>query len=156
MPIHVLRSTQVVPAEIEETWAFFSNPRNLAQITPPSLDFQVLGEPPPAIYPGLMIEYRVRPLFGIPVTWLTEITHVDTLHRFVDEQRVGPYSIWHHEHTFIPLEGGHTEIRDVVYYVLPLGWLGNLGHPILVAPTLRKIFSHRETAVRQHFGPPSA
>jgi ligand-binding SRPBCC domain-containing protein len=152
MPIHVLRFTQVIPAGIDECWAFFSDPRNLAEITPKDLDFRVLGELPPAIYPGLMIEYRVRPLWGWPMTWLTEISHVDAPRRFVDEQRVGPYAIWHHEHTFTVLEGGRTEIRDVVHYVLPMGWLGNLAHPFLVAPALRKIFAHREKVVRERFG----
>jgi ligand-binding SRPBCC domain-containing protein len=152
MPIHVLRSTQSFPATLEECWAFFSDPRNLAQITPPALDFQVLGDVPPAIYPGLLIQYRVRPLLGVPVTWLTEITHVETSRRFIDEQRVGPYALWHHEHTFTEREDGRTEIRDVVHYVLPLGWLGNLAHPFVVAPTLRKIFAFREKAVRARFG----
>lgn len=151
MPIHVLRYQQVVPATVDECWAFFSDPRNLARITPPAMDFQVLGELPPEIYPGLMIEYRVRPLFGIPVTWLTEITHTAAPRRFVDEQRVGPYALWHHEHTFTALGSGQTEISDLVHYVLPLGWLGNLAHPFLVAPTLRQIFAFREKAVRERF-----
>ena len=152
MPIHVIRSTQIVPASVEECWAFFADPRNLAKITPPELDFQTLGELPPAIHPGLMIEYRVRPLFGIPLTWLTEITHVDEPRRFVDEQRVGPYAIWHHEHTFTALEGGRTEMRDLVHYVLPFGLLGNLAHPFLVRPALKKIFAYREKAVGERFG----
>lgn len=156
MPIHVFRSTMAVSARPEVCWEFFSDPRNLAEITPAHLDFRVLGELPAAIYPGLMIEYRVRPLFGLPMTWLTEITHVDPLRRFVDEQRVGPYAIWHHEHTFTPLEGGRTEIRDVVHYVLPLGWLGNLAHPFLVAPALREIFAFREKVVRERFPDPTS
>lgn len=152
MAIHVLRTTQIVPATVEECWAFFSDPRNLAEITPKALDFQVLSDLAPAIYPGMMIEYRVRPLLGLPVTWLTEITHVEEGRRFVDEQRVGPYAIWHHEHTFAALDDRRTEIRDVVHYVLPFGWLGNLVHPFLVAPQLRKIFAFREKAVRDRFG----
>jgi ligand-binding SRPBCC domain-containing protein len=152
MPIHVLRITQVVPASVDECWAFFSDPHNLARITPEALDFQVLSELPLTIYPGMMIEYRVRPLLGVPMTWLTEITQVDAPRRFVDEQRVGPYALWHHEHTFTAMEPGRTEIRDVVHYVLPLGWLGNLIHPLLVAPQLRKIFAFREKAVTERFG----
>lgn len=152
MPIHVFRATQIVPATVEECWAFFSDPRNLAQITPRELDFQILSDLPPEIYPGMMIEYRVRPLFGLAMTWVTEITHVERGRRFVDEQRIGPYAIWHHEHTFTALEAGRTEIRDLVHYALPLGWLGNLAHPLLVAPELRKIFAYREKAVRERFG----
>lgn len=152
MPIHVLRCLQIIPAPIEHCWAFFSDPRNLAKITPPSLDFQVLSDLPPTIYPGMMIEYRVRPLPGLRVTWLTEITHVAAPQRFVDEQRVGPYAVWHHEHFFTALDDGHTEIRDLVHYVLPFGWLGNLAHPLLVAPQLAKIFAFREKAVTERFG----
>lgn len=147
VPIHVLRKTQVVAASVEQCWAFFSNPRNLAKITPPGLGFEVLSTLPPEIYPGMMIQYRVRPLLGIPVTWLTEITHVDGPRSFVDEQRVGPYAIWHHEHTFAARADGRTEVRDVVHYVLPFGWLGNLAHPFLVAPQLARIFDFREKAV---------
>ena len=151
MPIHILRRTQIVPASVEVCWDFFSDPRNLARITPPELDFQIRGELPPNIHAGLMITYRVRPLFGVPVTWLTEITHVEPPHRFVDEQRVGPYAIWHHEHFFTALEGGRTEIRDLVHYVLPFGWLGNLAHPLLVAPQLERIFAFRQKAVADLF-----
>ena len=155
MPIHVLRSAQIIPASLDACWAFFSDPRNLPEITPPALGFQVLSDLPPVIHPGLMIEYRVRPLLGLPVTWLTEITHVASPHYFVDEQRVGPYALWHHEHHFTALPGGRTEIRDLVHYVLPLGWLGDLVHPILVAPQLAKIFAHREKAVATRFGSPA-
>lgn len=152
MSIHVLRCTQIIPVPIEDCWAFFSNARNLAKITPPDLGFQVISELPSAIYAGMMIEYRVRPLPGLRVTWLTEITHVAAPHRFVDEQRVGPYAVWHHEHFFTALDVGRTEIRDVVHYVLPFGWLGNLAHPFVVAPQLAKIFAFREKAVVELFG----
>jgi ligand-binding SRPBCC domain-containing protein len=151
MPVHVLRTTQVVSASIADCWAFFSDPRNLSRITPPALDFQVLSDLPSAIHAGMMIQYRVRPLLGIAVTWLTEITHVEAGRYFVDEQRVGPYAVWHHEHTFTALAGGRTEIGDMVHYVLPFGWLGNLAHPLLVTPQLRKIFAFREKAVAAHF-----
>ncbi len=152
MSIHVLHSRQIVPASLEECWAFFSNPRNLAEITPPELDFQVLSDLPPAMHAGMMIEYRVRPLLGIAVTWLTEITHVEPLRRFVDEQRVGPYKIWHHEHTFTALEGGGTEMRDTIHYVLH-GWLaGDVINALIVRRELAKIFGHREIAVERRFG----
>jgi len=151
MPVHTLRRTQIVPACLEACWDFFSDPRNLAKITPPSLDFITLGELPPRIYAGLMITYRVRPLFGVPMTWVTEITHVEAPHRFVDEQRVGPYAIWHHEHFFTALDDGRTEMRDLVHYLLPFGWLGNLAHAPLVAPQLERIFAFRTKAVAEHF-----
>jgi len=152
MPVHTLRRTQIVPASLEACWDFFSDPRNLAKITPPSLDFTVRSDLPPRIYPGLMITYQVRPLFGVPVTWVTEITHVEASHRFVDEQRVGPYAMWHHEHFFTALEDGRTEVRDLVHYMLPFGWLGNLAHAPLVTPQLEQIFAFRTKAVTEHFG----
>ena len=139
-------------ADVSTAWDFFSDPRNLSRITPPALDFKILGDPPPAIYPGLMIEYRVRPLLGIPARWLTEITHVKTGAFFVDEQRIGPYRIWHHEHHFESLPDGRTGMRDRVTYVLPFGLLGDLVHPLLVRPKLEEIFSYRTTAVKSLFG----
>jgi len=152
MGIHVFRRTQIVPAARERCWAFFSDPRNLERITPRALDFHILSDLPDTIRPGLMVHYRVRPLFGIPMTWLTEITHVRENESFVDEQRVGPYAIWHHEHFFRDLGDGRTEIEDVVHYVPPFGPLGEIVHPFLIAPELRKIFAFREQAVRQLFG----
>lgn len=94
-----------------------------------------------------MIEYRVRPILGIRATWLTEIAHVREPDYFVDEQRAGPYRIWHHEHFFRELAPGKVEIRDLVHYALPLGWLGSLAHPWLVAPRLHEIFIYRQRVV---------
>ena len=150
--VHVLESSQIIQDTIERTWDFFSDPRNLSRITPPELDFTILTSLPDRIYPGMMIEYRVRPLFGIPFRWVTEITHVEPGKSFVDEQRIGPYRIWHHEHRFKPLGDGRIEMSDRVTYVLPFGPLGDLVHPILVQPQLAKIFAFREKAVREVFG----
>lgn len=154
MAVHTLHATQTIQATVPQAWSFFSNPRNLARITPPRLGFEILTpDLPERIQPGLMIAYRVRPVLGVPLTWLTEITHVEEGQRFVDEQRVGPYAVWHHEHLFRDLDGGRVEISDHVTYVLPLGPLGNLLHPWLVRPQLGRIFAHRENAVRAIFGP---
>ncbi len=149
--VHVLESSQIIRASIERAWDFFSDPRNLAKITPPELDFTVLTALPERVYPGLMIEYRVRPLLGIPARWVTEITHVESEKFFVDEQRIGPYRIWHHEHHFNQLDDGRVEMKDRVTYVLPFGPLGNLVHPFLVQPQLAKIFAFREKAVAELF-----
>ena len=151
MPIHTLELSETVHADLPTCWAFFSDPRNLARITPPELGFQVLSQLPPRMHPGLMIEYRVRPLFHIPVTWLTEITHVNEPHLFVDEQRAGPYRIWHHEHHFADAGGGKTSMRDKVTYALPFGPLGDLAHPFLVKPQLARIFQFRTEAVHKIF-----
>ena len=151
MGIHVLRTTQTINASITTTWDFFSNPANLAKITPPELDFNVLTKLPERMYPGMMIEYRVRPIFGIPARWLTEITHVEEGKYFVDEQRVGPYKVWHHEHHFKDLGDGRVEMSDIITYVIPFGILGDIVQPFLVAPQLEKIFRHREKVVAELF-----
>jgi ligand-binding SRPBCC domain-containing protein len=152
MGIHILRKKQVIKASIAAAWDFFSDPRNLATITPRELDFVVISDVPERVYPGLMIEYRVRPIFGIPARWLTEITHVERGRYFVDEQRIGPYKVWHHEHHFRDLGDGRVELSDIVTYVPPLGILGELVHPFLIAPQLEKIFAFREQAMTERFG----
>lgn len=156
MPIHTLRRQTHLNLSPEEAWAFFSDPGNLSKITPPSLGFQVISQVPPRIYPGLMIEYRVRPFLGIPATWLTEITHVTDGRMFVDEQRVGPYRLWHHEHHFEPAAGGGVLMSDIVTYALPFGFLGNLVHPWMVAPQLKRIFAYRQEVIDRLFPAPSA
>ena len=153
MPIHTLHRRQILPLSRAEAWTFFSDPRNLARITPPDMGFDVVTpDLPNHIYPGMVIEYRVTPLPGLRMTWLTEITHVKEGESFVDEQRVGPYAIWHHEHHFRDLPDGRMEMEDRVTYVLPFGWLGNIVHPFLVRPQLEKIFAFREKAVKQMWG----
>jgi len=149
--VHVLHSTQILHASMGRAWDFFSDPRNLSKITPPELDFTVLTVLPERIHPGMMIEYRVRPLLGIPVRWLTEITHVEPGKFFVDEQRIGPYRIWHHEHHFKQLDSCRIEMTDRVTYALPFSPLGDLLHPLLVRPKLAKIFAFREKAVTELF-----
>jgi len=150
--IHVLKKRQVVDADIRECWAFFSDPHNLAKITPPNLDFRVLSELPDEIYEGMMVEYRVRPLLGIPMKWLTEISRVRAPHYFVDDQRVGPYALWHHEHEFIEMDEGRTEMVDRVHYVLPFSPVSEAIHSLVVSPQLEAIFDFRNQAVEKIFG----
>ena len=152
MPIHTLHTKQIIKATREEAWQFFSNPRNLAKITPADMGFNIVtADLPERIYSGLMIQYCVTPLLGIPMTWLTEITHVRDGEYFVDEQRVGPYAIWHHEHWFHDLGDGRIEMEDRVTYVLPFQPLGDIVHPFLVKPQLDRIFGYRGKAVRELF-----
>jgi ligand-binding SRPBCC domain-containing protein len=125
-------------------WSFFSDPRNLPKITPPTLRFRVRTELPAKIYPGLMIEYTVAPVLGLPIRWLTEIVHVDEPRYFVDEQRIGPYRLWHHEHFFAAVDEQRTEVRDVVHYVPPFGPFGAVLNTALIQPQLRRIFDYRE------------
>jgi ligand-binding SRPBCC domain-containing protein len=151
MPVHTLEREQIIHASLATAWEFFSNPRNLAKITPNSLGFRILSELPPKMYPGMMIRYRVSPLLGIPMTWVTEITHVDESRYFVDEQRVGPYQMWHHEHHFRDLGGGQIAILDRVTYRLPFGWLSEPAHALIVRPQLRGIFDYRAKVVSEMF-----
>lgn len=149
MKLHVLEREIRLAVPIGEAWAFFSDAANLQRITPPDMGFEVTSRLPERMHPGMIITYRVRPLAGIPVTWVTEITHVDEPVLFVDEQRFGPYRFWHHQHHFRDVPGG-TEIRDVVHYALPPG--GVLLRGLLVAPRLEAIFDHRGRVLEETFG----
>ena len=152
MAVHNLHTKQIIRATRQEAWDFFSNPRNLAKITPPELGFEIITpDLVPQVREGMMIAYRVRPLLGLPMTWLSEITLVEPGVRFIDEQRVGPYAVWHHEHEFHDLGDGRIEMEDKATYVLPFAPLGDLAHAWLVRPQLERIFAYREKAVRQLF-----
>jgi ligand-binding SRPBCC domain-containing protein len=151
MPVHTLERHQTISATLTEAWAFFSSPRNLERITPRALDFTILSDLPERMYAGMMIRYRVRPLFGIPMIWVTEITHIDDQRMFVDEQRVGPYRLWHHEHHFHELAGGRVEMTDRITYQLPLGWLSEPAHALVVRRQLAAIFDFRNEAVLKIF-----
>lgn len=148
--IHTIKIEQWLPCSIDEAWAFFSRPENLQKITPPDVAFKTLSQLPDDIYPGLMILYRVSPFKGIPMRWVTEITHVNKPHYFVDEQRYGPYAMWHHEHHF-EISGDGVMMTDLVYYKLPLGWFGNLFHGMLVKAKLKKIFDYRREVIGEQF-----
>jgi ligand-binding SRPBCC domain-containing protein len=104
------------------------------------------------MYPGMVITYKVSPFGGFKIGWMTEITHVEPLQFFVDEQRHGPYAIWHHEHHFRDLGNGRVEMRDIIHYKLPMGWLGQMVQPWLVAPRLNQIFDFRLRTVETLFG----
>jgi len=149
MKLHLFEARQNLPVPIGAAWEFFSDAANLARITPPSMGFEVTSELPERMYAGMIVTYRVRPLFGVPVTWVTEITHVEEPHRFVDEQRFGPYRFWHHQHLFREIEGG-VEARDLVHYALPPG--GGAVARMLVAPRLREIFAYRREVLERTFG----
>ena len=148
MGMYQLKRTQFIKTDLKTAWDFFSSPGNLKKITPDYMGFDVKTELPEKMYEGLMIEYTVKPLLGIPMNWITEIKTVKELEFFVDEQRKGPYKIWHHEHHFKEKNGG-VEMTDIVSYELPLGILGRIMHPFVVQKKLEEIFDFRFKAVEQ-------
>lgn len=147
---HVLERVQHFPLPREALFAFFTDASNLAEITPPFLNFRILTPMPVEMRSGAELEYRLR-LYGLPVHWITDIEDFEAPARFTDRQRKGPYRLWHHTHAFEPVEGG-TRMTDTVRYQLPFGPLGSLAHALLVRRTLRKIFDYRESVLRQRFG----
>ena len=149
--MHQFIRKQFVKTDLQTCWDFFSSPANLKRITPSYMGFDVKTEVPAQMYEGLIIAYTVKPLLGIPVEWVTEITHVKDKSFFVDEQRKGPYTMWHHEHHFKAVEGG-VEMTDIVSYIIPFGFLGKLVEPFLVKPKLEEIFAYRFKIVEEVFG----
>jgi ligand-binding SRPBCC domain-containing protein len=151
-PYH-LRFKQRIPISLEEAWDFFSSPLNLAKITPKEMSFTVTSRlaPDEKMYAGMIITYKVSPIKGIKLNWMTEITHVKEHEYFVDEQRFGPYQFWHHQHHFKKVEGG-VEMNDILTYGLPVGILGRVANGIFVANKLQQIFKYRKDKVEQLFG----
>ena len=149
--ISVLHKTQALPISLEAAWIFFSDPANLPAITPPELGFRILSGQVSSMYPGMMLRYSVRPLPGLRTLWVSEITQVRALEFFVDEQRVGPYKIWHHEHHFRAVPGG-VVVDDLIHYSLPLGWLGDLFAGSMVRTRLESIFTYRYNVLLSRFG----
>lgn len=151
MKVYTLHTTQKLPISLEEAWQFLSDPKNLKTITPPYMGFHIVSGDKRRMYPGQIIEYVVTPVLGIKTQWVTEITHVVDRDYFVDEQRFGPYSLWHHKHFLKEVEGG-VEMEDLIHYKIPMGWLGQLIHPILVKPKLEEIFNYRREKLIALFG----
>lgn len=152
MNLHRLHAVQPLPISLEAAWSFFSDPNNLPAITPPWLSFEVSSPAPERMYAGMILTYRVKPMLAIPVSWVTEITHVREPHYFVDEQRFGPYRFWHHEHHFRDAANG-VELEDLIHYALPFGWLGQGVNALLVRRQLDEIFAFRRQALVERFGP---
>jgi ligand-binding SRPBCC domain-containing protein len=148
--MYQLKRQQLVKTDMASCWDFFSSPGNLQKITPKYMGFDVLTDVPDNMYEGLIIEYRVRPLLSIPMNWITEITHVKEHQFFVDEQRKGPYRIWHHEHHFETAQNG-VLMSDIVSYELPFGILGKIVHPLFVQKKLNEIFDFRLQVVDDIF-----
>lgn len=152
MSYYQFSQTQKIPSDIETVWDFISNPANLKLITPGYMRFEMTGpKQPEKMYPGMIITYIVCPVMRIPMKWVTEITHVENGKYFVDEQRIGPYALWHHQHKIESIEGG-VLMTDIITYAPPYGFLGALANKLFIRKKLNQIFSFRTKAIEQKFG----
>jgi ligand-binding SRPBCC domain-containing protein len=151
--IHVFDGQLDLPIGIEEAWAFFATPLNLAKVTPPSFSLKLNSEHQflQHMYPGQFIVYELSLFLGLPSTWATEITQIQHLHYFVDEQRVGPFALWHHEHHFQEIPGG-TRVRDIVHYKLPFGAIGDALFGWLIKRQVSALFAYRRDVLKRRFG----
>jgi ligand-binding SRPBCC domain-containing protein len=151
MKVYNLTRTQILPISVAEAWDFFSTPKNLSKITPEHMGFEILyisgGE---KAYAGQIIRYNVSVLPGIKMHWVTEITQVKEGVHFIDEQRFGPYALWHHQHHFKAVPSG-VEMTDEVNYGIPLGIFGRLAHFLFVGGEVNRIFDHRYRVLEKYF-----
>lgn len=152
MAFYQLHKTQKVNCSLDEIWDFISSPKNLKEITPDYMGFDITSkDTPEKMYPGLIITYKVSPLLGIKTDWMTEITQVRDKEFFIDEQRVGPYKLWHHQHFVEEIEGG-VLMRDIVTYQPPFGFLGAIMNSLVIRKKLNEIFAYRFKAVEEKYG----
>lgn len=151
MKIFKLKYSQKLPISLNEAWDFLSSPNNLELITPKSMDFNIIDWDKKKAYPGQIIQYTVKPILGIKINWVTEITHVRGKEYFVDEQRFGPYTFWHHKHFIKEIEGG-VIMEDVIHYKPPFGLIGVLLNFLFINSKLNSIFKHRELELIKTFG----
>ena len=151
MKIFKIHTKQKLPITIEEGWGFLSNPKNLSCITPNYMKFKITDCDFKPVYQGQIIQYTVRPLLNIPLKWVTEITHVVNENYFVDEQRFGPYSLWHHKHFLREIDGG-IEMEDIIHYKIPLGFIGEFLNFLFIKNQLKEIFEFRKNKLIEIFG----
>ncbi|PTS93690.1 hypothetical protein DBR11_24760 [Pedobacter sp. HMWF019] len=144
---------QNIPVNLKQAWDFFSSPLNLQKITPSDMRFKVTSpiKENQKMYPGMIITYKISPISGLRLNWMTEITHMKEESYFIDEQRFGPYKFWHHQHHFKPIDGGII-MHDILTYSLPLGILGQIANSVFVANKLQQIFIYRKEKIKELFG----
>ena len=150
--LHTYKTTQLLKSDIDTVWDFMRSPKNLAKITPLHMGFNIVGETSDidTMYAGQIIEYYIKPIAGIPIHWVTEITQVKHKEYFIDEQRFGPYALWHHKHFLKVVEGG-IEMTDIVHYKLPLGFIGRIANALFVRNEVEKIFNFRFKKIEELF-----
>lgn len=152
MAFYQLIKTQKLPSTINEVWDFISSPSNLKEITPEHMGFLVTSQNgDEKMYPGMIITYKVSPVLGIKLNWVTEITQVKDHEYFIDEQRIGPYAMWHHQHKIQAIEGG-VFMTDIITYQPPLGFLGTIANSLIIKKQLQEIFDYRKIALEKRFG----
>ena len=152
MAIYQLYREQRLNTSLDEAWDFISSPGNLKEITPERMGFEILSDPVPGkMYQGMMIIYRIRLLFGMKSRWVTEITHLREKEYFVDEQRMGPYALWHHQHFLEPVENG-VLMKDIVSYRPPFGFIGAIANAFYIKRQLRTIFDYRRKTLEKRYG----
>lgn len=146
----ILKSELVLPITIQQAWDFFSSPKNLNELTPEDVVFKITSAVPEKMYEGLFITYKVSPLLGIPLDWITEITHINEPYYFVDEQRKGPYRIWHHEHHFKKVAAG-VMMTDLLYYEVGMSFIGTMAEKLFVEKKVNEIFAYRTEKLKKLF-----
>ena len=151
MKIYRFHRKQNIPISLDKAREFLSNPRNLKELTPNYMSFDILSGAEKPMFAGQVIQYKVTPLLGIPTKWVSEITQYEYKKYFVDIQLYGPYSLWHHKHFLKEIDGG-VEFEDIIDYKVPLGILGQMVHPFLVKPKLVEIFAYRQNKLVELFG----
>jgi len=145
-----LKQEQFLPINLEEAWQFFATPKNLNEITPEDMVFEIISDLPNTMYEGLFINYRLKPMLNIPINWCTEITHIKEKEYFVDEQRKGPYTIWHHEHHFKAVEGG-VLMTDILHYDVGKWIFGRIAGRLFINKKVKSIFDHRNKVLETYF-----
>ena len=151
MMVNKLFYSQKLPISLDDAWDFLSSPNNLKLITPESMNFKIIDWDKKKAYPGQIIQYTVSPVFGMKIKWITEITQVKRNSYFIDEQRFGPYSFWHHKHFIKEIDNGIL-MDDIIHYKIPFGFIGEILNKVYVQNKLNKIFKYRENKLNEIFG----
>ena len=146
----IFKTEQLLPLSLQEAWDFFATPRNLNAVTPKELEFRITSDVPDKMYEGLIISYKIKPMLNIPVNWVTEITHIKDLAYFVDEQRKGPYRMWHHEHHFMEVPEG-VLMTDILHYEIGKSIFGWLAGKLFVHRKVKEIFQYRNKILSTYF-----
>jgi ligand-binding SRPBCC domain-containing protein len=150
--LHTIKTTQFLKSDLNTVWDFMRSPGNLEKITPSYMGFNIISDRKEieTMYPGQIIEYYVTPVLGLKMHWVTEITHVEHLKYFVDEQRFGPYKLWHHKHFLKEVSGG-VEMIDIVHYKIPFGFIGKIANTLFIKNKLKEIFDYRFKKLEELF-----